>query len=96
MYDGFRHVDEWGGKMYNLAPIIVFELVKKDFEDRIARGTFSEPYARGIIDALNNHQALAKDHIARLVEFVDNFSALENQAGQKYVDKWFEFVVVAA
>ena len=23
------------GKMYNLAPIIVFELVMKDFEDRI-------------------------------------------------------------
>lgn len=84
------------GKMYNLAPIIVFELVMKDFEDRIARGKFSEPYARGIIDALGSHKALAQEHIARLVEFVDRFSVRENQAGQKYVDKWFEFVMVAA
>jgi hypothetical protein len=82
--------------MYNLAPTLVFDLVMKDFEDRIARGTFSEPYARGIIDALNNHQALAGDLIARLVEFVDQFAVRENQAGQKYIDKWFEFVMVAA
>jgi|GEM_PF-5052747 len=82
--------------MYNMAPTIVFELVLKDFEDRIVRGKFSEPYARGVIDALNSHKALAQEHIAKLVEFVDQFAVRENQAGQKYVDKWFEFVMVAA
>jgi len=83
-------------KMYNLAPTIVFELVLKDFEDRIARGKFSEPYARGVINALDNHKALPQEHISQLADFVDQFAMRENQAGQEYVDKWFEFVMVAA